>query len=204
MGGDFFDYWFLEEDLLTMVMADVSGKGVPAAMFMAVARTTLRNCAVAGRTPGETLALANRSLAAENSGDMFVTVFYAQYHPRTGELVFANGGHNPPYIVRSDQRIESLGPSTGPMLGTWADAGFDNDRSQLEPGDLLVLYTDGVTEAWNERGAMFGTAGLTRVLEHVRDRPVDEICQAIIREVNQYRRSEGQDDVTLLVLRRNC
>ena len=202
MAGDFFDFWFVEDDLLALVMADVSGKGVPAAMFMAVARTIIRSVSVPGRSPGEILTVTNRVMAEDNEEQMFVTVFYAHYNVKTGELLFANGGHNPPYIVRKDGKMESLGASTGPLVGVWDDARFGNEKRHLDPGDLLLLYTDGVTEAHNEKHEMFGEIGLQKLLAEIHGRPVGEICQAIIDKVDQHRNNEGQDDVTLLALRR--
>lgn len=202
MAGDFFDFWFLDQDVLALVIADVVGKGVPAAMFMAVSRTAIRNFSTAGRGPGETLALANRALAAENREQMFVTVFYAHYHTRTGQLVFANGGHNPPYLVRSTGQIDGLGTSTGPIVGVFEDATYDECQATLGPGDLLVLYTDGVTEAQDEAGQLLGDEGFRRILEQVHSQPVDVLCQSIIRQVDRYRNHEAQDDVTLLALKR--
>lgn len=204
MAGDFYDYWFLDDDVLALVIADVVGKGVPAAMFMAVSRTTLRNFSAAGRSPGATLTLANRMLAADNPEQMFVTVFYGHYHTRTGELLFANGGHNPPWIVRQGGRLESLGDSTGPIVGIWDDAEFEDRRVTLAPGELLVCYTDGVTEARNAAGDLLGDAGFSQLLAEIHQQPVDELCQTIVREVDRYRNHEGQDDVTLLALRRSA
>jgi sigma-B regulation protein RsbU (phosphoserine phosphatase) len=202
MAGDFFDFWFVDDDVLALVIADVVGKGVPAAMFMAVSRTTIRNFSTAERSPAETLALANRAIAAENREQMFVTVFYGHYHTRSGELVFANGGHNPPFLVRNAGPIENLGSSTGPIVGVWEDAEYEDSRATLDPGDLLVLYTDGVTEARNEADTLLGDEGFCKILQQYREQPVDELCQSIVRDVDVYRRGEGQDDVTLLALRR--
>ncbi len=161
IAGDFFDFWLLDDQHLAVVIADVSGKGVPAAMFMAVARTTLRNFSKPDTSPHEVLTIANRLIAADNEEMMFVTIFYGHYHIQTGELVFANAGHNPPYLVRQDGRLESLGPSTGPMLGVFPEAKYDEALAVLQPGDLLLLYTDGVTEACNQNNQFFGEAGLT-------------------------------------------
>jgi sigma-B regulation protein RsbU (phosphoserine phosphatase) len=203
MAGDFFDFWFIDEQRLALVMADVSGKGVPAAMFMAVARTSIRNFSQPDRSPGETLAVVNRAIAGQNEEQMFVTVFLAHYHVGTGELVYANAGHNPPVIVRSGGEAEMLGPSTGPVIGVWDDATFADAPGRLKPGDLLLLYTDGVTEARAADGRMLGEVGLKQTLTRLRDRPVEEICRTIIAEVDEFRRHEQQDDVTLLALRRS-
>lgn len=204
MAGDFFDFWFVAQDVLALVMADVSGKGVPAAMFMAVARTSIRNFSVAGRSPAETLAVVNRAMATENDQQMFVTVFYAHYNVRSGQFMFANAGHNPPLIVRSGGAIESLGPSTGPVLGAWDDASYGDGCAQLDPGDLLLLYTDGVTEAHDPQGRMLQEQGLCEILAGVHTETVEEICRTIVDRVDRFRHHEGQDDVTLLAIRRGA
>ena len=204
IAGDFYDFWLLDEDHLVVVIADVSGKGAPAAMFMAVARTTLRNFTEPGRSPREVLKIANRLIEADNREMMFVTIFYGHYHIPTGELVFANAGHNPPYLVRETGRIESLGPSTGPILGVFPEAEYANARAVLQPGDLLFLYTDGVTEARSQNDQYFGEAGLTAILQRLHGQPVTTICRAILDDVNAYRNGEGQDDVTLVALRRSA
>ncbi len=162
MAGDFYDFWLLDDQHLAVVIADVSGKGVPAAMFMAVARTTLRNFTTPGRSPREVLNIANRLIAADNKETMFVTIFYGHYHISTGELVFANAGHNPPYLVRQNGRIESLGPSTGPMLGVFPEAEYEDAHAVLEPDDLLLLYTDGVTEAQEPQRSVLWRSGFDR------------------------------------------
>jgi len=200
--GDFYDFWFVAPDRLALVIADVSGKGLPAAMFMAVARTVIRNFSSAERSPGETLAIANRLLAEENEQQMFVTVFFAHYDLRTGALVYANGGHNPPLVVRRDGRAEMLPLLGGPLLAVFDNAAYENGQAQLDPDDLLLLYTDGVTEACNEEAVMFGEDGLKRLVTRLQGAPVDQICREVLQCVDAHRRHEAQDDVTLLALKR--
>jgi len=202
MAGDFFDFWLLDDQHLVVVIADVSGKGVPAAMFMAVARTTLRNFSTPGCSPREVLLTANRLIAADNEEMMFVTIFYGHYHIPSGELVYVNAGHNPPALVRRDGRVQLTCDSTGPMLGVFPEAEFGEGRMVLEPGDLLLMYTDGVTEACDPQGQFFGDAGLTALLARLHAKSVGAICEDVLREVNEHRRNEGQDDVTLVALRR--
>jgi sigma-B regulation protein RsbU (phosphoserine phosphatase) len=203
MAGDFFDFWFVDRDVLALVVADVSGKGVPAAMFMAVARTILRSFSSPTQTPAQVLTIADRIMAAENDEQMFVTVFHAHYHVKTGELMFANGGHNPPYLVRKDGVVTSTGSSTGPIVGVWGDAEFEDRRIRLDPGSTLIAFTDGVTEAQNAQGELFGEARLEQLLSAIHGEPVDEIRRRILDEVNEYRESKDQDDVTFLALRRS-
>ena len=201
MTGDFFDFWFVEENVLALVVADVCGKGVPAAMFMAIARTILRNFPAVEHSPAEALTLTNRILAGDNEEQMFVTVFFAHYHVDTGVLEFTNAGHNPPYLVRRDGSIAPLG-STGPFLGVWEDAEFENGQASLGIGDLLVAYTDGVTEAADEQAVLLGEERLMKLLAAIHTQTVEEICRRILQEVNEYRVSKDQDDVTLLALKR--
>lgn len=202
MAGDFFDFWLVDHDVLAVVVADVSGKGVPAAMFMAVARTILRSFSTAARSPGEVLTIANRIMAADNEEQMFVTVFYAHYRIQTGELTFANGGHNPPYIVRPGGEVICLGPSTGPLVGVFEEAEFDDAHARLAPHDTLVVFSDGVTEAADAEGVLYGDQRLMDLLSTICNGAVEEIRERILKEVNDYRQNQDQDDVTLLVLKR--
>jgi len=202
MAGDFFDFWFVADDVLALVAADVSGKGVPAAIYMAVARTVLRNFSVPENGPARVLTIANQVMAAQNEQGMFVTIFYGHYHVRTGELIFANGGHNPPFLARRDGSILFLEPATGPIVGTRPEAEYAERRETLGPGDLLLLYTDGVTEARAPDDRLLGDEGLHKILDDVHDRSVEEICREIIHRVDAYRSSPDQDDVTVLALRR--
>lgn len=202
IAGDFYDFWFIDDDTLALAIADVSGAGVPAAMFMAVCRTTLRNLSATDRSPGLTLSLANRFLAEHNDQEMFVTVFLAHYHIKTGELIFANAGHNPPYLVRKGNLVESLGMPTGPLLATWAGAEYGDKCVNLASGDVLTLYTDGVTEATNPDGEMFCAEGFERFLQNVDTSSPKFLGEAIMQRVVEFRCGDPQDDVTLLVLRR--
>ncbi len=201
MAGDYYDFFFVKEDVLAVVIADVSGKGVPAAMFMAVVRTALRNFTTPSTGPAQVLETTNRTLVANNDKLMFVTLFYAHYHIRTGELTYASAGHNPPYVIRANGRAENLEP-TGPVLAVLPDARYDNGAVSLNPGDLLALYTDGVTEARPGDGELFGEARLEHLLIDIASQPLKIICDRIVHDVDEYRRHEPQDDVTLLVLKR--
>jgi sigma-B regulation protein RsbU (phosphoserine phosphatase) len=135
---------------------------------------------------------------------MFVTIFYGHYHFPSGELVFANAGHNAPYLVRQNGQIEPLGSSTGPILGVFHDAEYEDAHTIIEPGDLLLLYTDGVTEAQNRNHQYFGEAGLIALLQRLHGESVTTICRVILEDVNAYRHGERQDDVTLVALRRSA
>jgi serine phosphatase RsbU (regulator of sigma subunit) len=172
-------------------------------MFMAVARTILRSFPAQGQSPAQVLAMANRILAADNKEQMFVTVFFAHYQVRTGEMVFANAGHNPPYLVRAGGAVASLGEATGTILGVFPDAAFDDGRASLAPDDVLVAYTDGVTEAADAEGVMFGDERLEKLLSEIHAEPVEAIRRRILEEITAYRQGQDQDDVTVLVLKRS-
>jgi sigma-B regulation protein RsbU (phosphoserine phosphatase) len=201
VAGDFYDFFFLDEQRLALVMADVSGKGVPAAMYMAVARTRLRDFAASDKTPAQVLAEVNRCLARENDQGMFVSIFFASYDVTSGELIYANAGHNPPYVVRSTGAIESLQP-TGPLVAPFPDAQFLDASCRLAPGDLLVLFTDGVTESGVRGGSLFGEERLERLLRAEAAAPVTEICKSVVRAATNFSAGELADDVTVLALRR--
>lgn len=164
MGGDFYDFIELPGGCIGLVMADVSGKGVPAAFFMAVARTNLNALAATASGPADCLQRTNDVLLTQNPMDLFVTVFYAVFDPATGALTYSNGGHNPPLIRRANGTVEMLTAAAGLVLGMFP-ATYEQDSAQLQPGDTLVLYTDGVTEAFNVDAQMYEEA---RLVERVR------------------------------------
>jgi len=201
IAGDFFDFFFINEDTLAVVMADVSGKGVPAAMFMAVARTAIRNFTVPGKSPAQILKHVNDVMAKDNDNSMFVTLFYAFYNVRTGGLTFANAGHNPPYILRREGGLDKLMP-TGPILSVFDDAEYTDSHAAMNPGEVLVLFTDGVTEA-NKNGELYGEKRFEPLLLSLLNLKVETICQTIIDTVIDFGGRELGDDVTLLALRRN-
>jgi phosphoserine phosphatase RsbU/P len=201
MGGDFYDYIELPGGEIGLVIADVSGHGVPAAFFMAVARTNLREVAVHHTDPGECLAQTNDALCAQNPLDLFVTVFYCVLDPKSGVLRYANGGHNPPYIRRAGSTIESLRGAGGLVLGAMPGVRYPTHTVQLLQGDRLVLYTDGVTEAFNPAEELYGAHRLAdEVHIHGGGTPaalVEHICQSV---TNFAGTAPQSDDITLTVL----
>jgi phosphoserine phosphatase RsbU/P len=201
MGGDFYDYIELPGGLIGMVIADVSGHGVPAAFFMAVARTNLRELALRHTDPGECLAQTNETLCAQNPLDLFVTVFYCILDPKTGVLCYANGGHNPPYVRRAAGPVEALDGRGGLVLGAMPGARYPSHTVQLLRGDRLVLYTDGVTEAFNPDAELYGANRLVdEVHVHGGGTPqalVERLCQSVASFAGSTPQS---DDITLTVL----
>ena len=201
MGRDFYDYIELPDGQVGLVIADVSGHGVPAAFFMAVARTNLHELALHHIDPGECLAQTNDALCAQNPLDLFVTVFYCVLEPKSGVLRYANGGHNPPYIRRAAGTVETLRGAGGLVLGAMPSGRYPTHTVQLVRGDRLVLFTDGVTEAANPADELFGAQRLAdEVHIHGGGTPaalVERICQSV---TNFAGTAPQSDDITLTVL----
>jgi serine phosphatase RsbU (regulator of sigma subunit)/putative methionine-R-sulfoxide reductase with GAF domain len=215
VGGDFYDFWLLgeiddqiqevTEDAVLyfgLVIADVSDKGVPAALFMALSRSLLRAAALDGSPPAAAVAQANRWIARDSQSGMFVTLFYGLLEPATGLLRYVNGGHNPSLLLRSKGVVEKLGP-TGMALGVLEDAYFKEAQVVIDPGDVLVCYTDGVTEAINDQEEQYGVQRLQEVVQTVRDLSAKQIVQAILSDLAAHTGERPAfDDVTLKVLKR--
>jgi sigma-B regulation protein RsbU (phosphoserine phosphatase) len=201
VGGDFYDYFLLDENHLGIVIGDVSGKGVPAAIFMAVARTLLRATALQKLSPGDCLTYVNGALAAQNELSMFVTLFYGILNTKTGKLEFSSAGHNPPYLF-SDASVRSLDVKNGVILGVLDGATFEAQRVQLQRGDGILLYTDGVTEAMNTAEELFGREPLEQCLRENGARPLQELVQALFSRIREYAGAKPQsDDITVLATR---
>lgn len=201
MGGDFYDFIELSGGQIGLVMADVSGKGVPAAFFMAVARTTLRDVAFGHASPGACLAEANALLCTQNPLDLFVTVFYCMLDPVNGVLHYANGGHNRPYLRRADGTIEALSGAGGLVLGAMPGVEFPDHSVALRTGDRLVLYTDGVTEAFNAANEPYGEERLVGEIRIHGGGTAAGLIERICNSVTAFAGGAPQsDDITLIVL----
>jgi sigma-B regulation protein RsbU (phosphoserine phosphatase) len=186
------------------VIADVADKGVPAALFMALSRTLVRTMAISGRDPADVLAQANDLIiTSAPRSDLFVTLFYAVLDPRDGLLTYANGGHNPPLLF--DGRTGEVRELTaqGMALGVVTGVALQQRETRLEPGDLLLFYTDGVTDALNDRMEEFGLEQLCSVVKRHHSRSAAEVVEAINRAVDEFVGDTPQfDDFTLAVLKR--
>jgi sigma-B regulation protein RsbU (phosphoserine phosphatase) len=201
VGGDFYDFFFIDHDRLAFVIGDVSGKGVPAAIFMAVSRTLLKAIATQVVNPGESLRRINSMLIPESSGRMFVTIFYGVLNTRTGEVQFSFGGHNPPYIKRKEGRVERLNHESGFLLGMLDDMEYDVHKIVLHPGDTILLYTDGVTEAMNDREELFEESRLESSLQRLNGAPLEEMLEGINADLMKFAAGAPQaDDITMLAL----
>ena len=202
VGGDFFDFFLIDRDRIGFAIGDVSGKGVPAALFMAVSRTLLRATASRGFAPDECMQQVNQTLHQESISSMFVTCFYGVLNTRTGEIHCSNGGHNPPYILRADGRVEAVEVFGGLILGAFRHAAYEKREIGLQPGDCIFLYTDGITEAMNPDGEQFTSERLVESLKSVNGSAVEEIVRKVIENVRRFTAGAAQsDDMTILAVR---
>ncbi|MYC14699.1 MAG: SpoIIE family protein phosphatase [Gemmatimonadetes bacterium] len=201
VGGDFFDIINLENDRIGLAIADVSDKGVPAALFMMSSRTLMKGAAIGKSNPTDVLTEVNHLLQEDNDAAMFVTVFYAEYNPADGSLSYANGGHNPPVIVHADGSSTVLPQTNGIALGILPDIEYEQNSVTLSPGDTLVLYTDGITEAMNAQNEEFEMERLLTVLSGASSQDVREMNQAIFQAVQAFAGDMPQfDDMTCMTL----
>jgi sigma-B regulation protein RsbU (phosphoserine phosphatase) len=201
VGGDFYDFFLIDERRLGFLVGDVSGKGVPAALFMAVSRTLLRAHALQGCDPGACLAYANRVLGSQREGGVFVTVFYGILHTDTGRLEFAIGGHNPPYRVCANAGLERIEEPAGAVIGLLPAAQYESGRLQLAPGDAVFLFTDGVSEAMDAEEHFFGERRLKRALLAAAGTPPAEMVKAALAAVEEFTAGAPQsDDMTMMAV----
>ena len=202
VGGDFYDAIPLPGNRTALVIADVSGKGVPAALFMALSRTMMRANTLVPRSAREAVSEANALIAADAKSGMFVTLFYGVVDPGVKTLTYVNAGHNPPFLFRAGggRPVELKG--TGIILGVMPEAEYGEETVTLASGDLLVCYTDGVTEAINPNEEQFGERRLIETIMGCRDLPAGEVIDRILEAVTQFSGDEPQfDDQTLIVMR---
>ncbi|MDE2782999.1 MAG: SpoIIE family protein phosphatase [Gemmatimonadota bacterium] len=202
VGGDFYDFFNLEDGRMGIVMADVSGKGVPAALFMMVSRTLMKGTAIGEPDPTKALAEVNQLLVESNEEAMFVTLFYASFDPSSGRLMFANGGHNLPYVIRQNGEVQQIDCESGVVLAVLPGFDFPGGSLDLEPGDAIFFYTDGITEAMNEVGEEFGDDALAEVLAEVAGSDAASFSDRVVAAVREHAGEADQsDDITCLCLR---
>lgn len=204
VGGDFYDFFPLDDHCWALVVADVADKGVPAALFMALCRTLLRAVGSSSnrRSPAETLIRVNELLLRDTRSDLFVTIWYGLWNSETGMIRFSSAGHNPPILVRADGTSEQLS-TRGIALGVVPTIKLQEGEITLNPGDLLVAYTDGVTEALRADKAEFGVPGLQSTLVNHRHQSATDLARAVLRGVDTFVAGEPQfDDLTLIALKR--
>jgi len=202
VGGDFYDFFFVDEERLAFVIGDVSGKGIPAALFMMVTRTLIKSQAMEGGEPGHCLYVVNNHLTMNNAEEMFVTVFYGILNTRTGVLQYGNGGHNPPYLIRCKGGVAPLEKCGNLALGIFDNRPYIIKTVSLEPGDAVFLFTDGITEAENKGREFYGDARLQQALERFRCASARETIQGVVEDVRGFSQGAPQsDDITALCVR---
>lgn len=202
VGGDFYDFFFIDDDRLFFAIGDVSGKGVPGSLFMAVTITLLRSTAMQGKKAGEMLEIVNNSLSRENATNMFVTVFCGVLNIRTGFVEYANAGHNPPFVIRRDGGIDMLSGNGALVLAAMENTPYETMAVTLSPGDMIFHYTDGVTEAMDTKGNFFTDERLAGALKKTRGMPADDAVSAILAEIHTFASgAEQSDDITMLAIR---
>ena len=204
IGGDFYDFFRLDDDRIGLVIADVSGKGVPAALFMAVSNTLLRSIALTKDNSRECIEELNRLICRVNVNSMFVTVFYGILNHRTGELDYTNGGHNPAYILRGKNgELERLGRFPNLVVGGFEDFSYKSESAQLNPGDSLFLYTDGITEAFDAKEQPFGDERLEDSLVELYHDDAKTIIEGVYADLGDFIGDTTQsDDITMVVVKR--
>jgi sigma-B regulation protein RsbU (phosphoserine phosphatase) len=204
VGGDFYDFFFVNKNTLAVVIADVSGKGVPAALFMVIAKTLIKNNACSGKKPKEVFETVNSVLNENNDAFMFVTAFMGYYNIRSGKFVYVNAGHNPPLVKKRNGNYEFLKTTPHFFLAWNKDAKYTEEEITLDSGDVLYLYTDGVTEAVNKDNELFSEQRLLDVLNKYEDFSPKELLHIVKREIDSFaEEAEQADDITMLALKAN-
>jgi sigma-B regulation protein RsbU (phosphoserine phosphatase) len=205
VGGDFYDFFELpgEPRRIGLIIADVMGKGVPAALFMALSRTTIRTTALNGRSPSSTLVWANELIQKNSRSGLFLTAFYAMLNTSSGRLVYACAGHNRPLWLRATSGALQELAARGIVMAAFDEIDLEEREIEVAPGDLLVFYTDGVTEAMNTHHELFGEKRLQAVVTANADAPAQQVVDAVVSAVEAHVGDTAQsDDLTLLVVRR--
>ncbi|MBF0317394.1 MAG: SpoIIE family protein phosphatase, partial [Nitrospirae bacterium] len=202
VGGDFYDFFFVDQDRLCLTIGDVSGKGVPAALFMVKAMTLLKSTVQTGVTPSEALTIVNRELCLDNRAYMFVTVFLGVFDIRTGYLRYSNGGHNPPYLLGHGGIVpvtEAVGPALGIMEGTV----YESAEMTIAHGHSLFMYTDGIEDSRDVSGGFFSIERVEQLLYENRLLPAERLVTAILDSVKDFSEDAPQsDDITVLAIRK--
>ena len=204
VGGDFYDFYFVNEDTLAFLIADVSGKGIPAAMFMMNAKAVLKSYAESGLEVNKVFTFANEKLCEGNEAGMFVTAWMGLLNTKSGAVTFANAGHNPPLVKHADGSFEYLKVRAGFVLAGMEGIKYRKNELQLAPDDVIYLYTDGVTEATNSNNELYGEDRLLALLNAHKDATMEELCKLVKEDVFAFAGEAPQfDDITMLALRYN-
>lgn len=199
VGGDFYDFFLADESHLVVVMADVSGKGVPAALFMAIGKTLIRDHTNEGKSLGDVFSEVNNILCDVNREGLFITAFEGILNLKTGEFRYVNAGHEPPYIYRSGESFEKYKVRPGFVLAGMEDMKYKEGSIRLGEGDRIFLYTDGVTEAENQKHELYGAERLSHILNMEKAAHPEQLLKKVKEDVNRFTDGARQfDDITML------
>lgn len=202
VGGDFYDFFLIDHHHLGFVIGDASGKGVPAAMFIAITRSLVKAVAPLSATPGECLAFVNTMLSRDNPQTLFATCFYGVLDTRSGEVAFCNAGHPPPLILRTDGSVDAIRDVSGVALGVMEDLEYETGSFTLAPGEVVHIYTDGVTEAQDSDDNLYDEHRLIDELARIEDSRPEAVIGHVLNSVEAFVRTAPQfDDITMLTLR---
>ena len=201
VGGDYYDFLDLGQARVSMVLGDIAGKGIAAALLMANLQANLRSlCATAAEQPEHLLQSVNRLFYENTDDNAYATLFYSEFDDRTCRLRYANCGHLPGLVIQADGTVQRL-PATATVLGLFPEWPCHTSEIQLCPGDLFAIYTDGITEALNQRDEEFGEERLLDVMTRARDLSPSHIVTSVFEEVRRFSGDRQRDDVTLIVAR---
>lgn len=199
VGGDYYDFIKLEDGDEALVMGDVSGHGIGSALIMSSARSSLR--AMAGEKPSKLMERLNRIMVDDNKGKGMMTLFYTVLDPNKRELTYVNAGHDYPFIVRKDGKVDFL-RSTGGLLGIFEDSKYREESVLLNKGDIVGIYTDGITESLNSEGEQFGTERLVEAVKGLINQRADSIIESVLEQLNVFTDgSQAEDDITMMVIK---
>jgi sigma-B regulation protein RsbU (phosphoserine phosphatase) len=202
VGGDFYDFFLLDDRYFVFVIADVSGKGVPAALMMAVAKTLLKSRSQDTKSTAKIVSATNEELSENNDDCMFLTAFFGIIDTKTGTMTFTNAGHNPPYLVKTDGAVQALNELHGPMVGVMPGATYEEAQIKLDVDDKIIMYTDGVTEAFSAEREEYGEGRLEAFIKRSTNLGTKYLVESLIKDVDGFVGEEEQsDDITLFCLR---
>lgn len=202
VGGDFYDFFLIDNDYLGFVIGDVTGKGIPAALLMALTRTLVRSYALQGKPANEVLSLVNNTLAVDNKLAMFATTFFGILEIPTGVIEYCNAAHVNPFVIHNNGRVEQCDARGNMALGMLENMPYHVSQLQLQPGESLVLITDGITDATNAKREMFGTARIPEALKYKHELNASSIMLSLLESVNTFVAGEEQaDDIGLLIVK---
>lgn len=204
VGGDLYDFFFIDDDHICFTLGDVSDKGVPASLFMVITRTLVKIVAQQDISPADMMFQINNTLSTDNPQTMFVTLIIGILNVRTGEIRYANGGHNPPIVVSQKDGVFYQEGISGPLLGPIANVPYKELSLTLQPGDSLFLYTDGVTESMDSEQNLFSEKRLLAEIENHQNEDIEVIVNGIISSIKEHTKSEPQsDDIAMMMLKYN-